>query len=394
LAAVKKKKIRILIDVGHPAHVHYFKNLAWDVLGKGGTILFTTRDKEMAIGLLQSSGFNYINFGRPFRSKAGKFWGLGWFTFRLLIVAIKFKPDLILNATQYGAIGAWLLRRPHISLEDTFNFEQVRLYLPFTSAVLTGHYPHPALGKKEILYDGYQELLYLQPDRFQADSKILNLLGISRKEKYVILRFISRNASHDYGHKGISLENKRKLVEKLSSISRVFISSESDLPADLAVYRLKIPFEKMHDVIAFASLLYGESATMASEAAMLGTPAIFIDSTSRFYTQDLENIYGLVFNYTESEADQKKAIEKAMELLTAPGLKSEWKKRRDKMFEDKIDVNAFLIWFVENYPESHKIMKMNPDYQDRFRAVRREVKKARYATEDGRTTIHGRAENH
>lgn len=33
------------------------------------------------------------------------------------------------------------------------------------------------------------------------------------------------------------------------------------------------------------------------------------------------------------------------------------------MLADKIDVTAFLVWFIENWPESFKIMKENPDYQ-------------------------------
>ena len=37
------------------------------------------------------------------------------------------------------------------------------------------------------------------------------------------------------------------------------------------------------------------------------------------------------------------------------------------MLADKIDVTAFLVWFVENYPQSFQIMKENPDYQLRFK---------------------------
>ena len=33
----------------------------------------------------------------------------------------------------------------------------------------------------------------------------------------------------------------------------------------------------------------------------------------------------------------------------------------------KIDVTQMLVWFVENYPESKRIMKENPDYQMRFK---------------------------
>ena len=42
-------------------------------------------------------------------------------------------------------------------------------------------------------------------------------------------------------------------------------------------------------------------------------------------------------------------------------------KKRQNMLNDKIDVTAFMVWFVENYPESEKTIKKNPDYQYRFK---------------------------
>jgi len=41
--------------------------------------------------------------------------------------------------------------------------------------------------------------------------------------------------------------------------------------------------------------------------------------------------------------------------------------KRNKFLETKIDATGFLIWFIENYPQSAKIMKENPDYQYRFK---------------------------
>ena len=37
------------------------------------------------------------------------------------------------------------------------------------------------------------------------------------------------------------------------------------------------------------------------------------------------------------------------------------------MLADKIDVIAFMAWFIENYPESANILKENTDYQYKFR---------------------------
>ncbi len=37
-----------------------------------------------------------------------------------------------------------------------------------------------------------------------------------------------------------------------------------------------------------------------------------------------------------------------------------------KMKAYKIDVTAFMVWFIKNYPESKTILDENPDYQYNF----------------------------
>jgi predicted glycosyltransferase len=285
----------------------------------------------------------------------------------------------------YAAQASWLLGFPHISVEDTGNMEQIRLYRPFTKAILVPDSFHLHLGKKQISYPGNHELAYLAPNRFKRidewtiydctikgkgdglDTSISHSSIVHSSIPFVLLRFVAWHASHDHGHKGISHENKREAIAAFSKFGNVYISSEGPLPDDLEPYRLKIPPEQMHDAIASASLLYGESATMASEAAVLGVPAIYLDNTGRCYTREEEERYGLVFNFTESEVDQQKSIQKGVELLSTPGILAEWQTRRQKMLSDKIDVTAFLAWFVENWPESMKIMKENPGYTERFK---------------------------
>ncbi len=359
--------MKILIDIGHPAHVHYFRNFAMTFRNNGHEVLFTCRDKEVTISLLEHYNFTYVNFGRPFKSILGKFLGLFYYTFKILIISLNFKPDMVLNASIYSAIVARLLSKPHISLEDTFNKEQVKLYLPFTSCILTGNYEHPSLGKKEISFSGYQELMYLHPNYFKPDKTVLQELGLQEDEPFVIIRFVSWNASHDIGHKGISLENKLLAVKEFSKYARVFISSESELPAGLIKYKINIPPERMHDALEFSTFLWAESFTMPAECSVLGTPSIVIHNSKSLYLEEQQDKYGLCYIYSESNVDQVKAINKGIELLNTPNLKNEWISRRNKMLSEKIDVTAFLVWFVENWPESFRIMKENPDYQYRFR---------------------------
>jgi uncharacterized protein len=354
--------MNILIDIGHPAHVHLFKHFVWGMQKKGHKVLFTTRDKEMAVYLLQCYQFAYVSFGKPFKSKHGKIWGLLKFDWLIFKTSLKFRPDIFIShGSIYAAQVAWLLGKPHIALEDTGNMEQVRLYLPFTKVVLTSTAFQKKLGKKQINYNGYHELAYLHPKYFKANADIFGLLGIDEKSKYVILRFVSWQASHDYNQAGIDLANKKRLVAELAKHVHVFISSESGLPVEFSRYQIKIPPEKIHDALAFATMFIGEGATMASECAMLGTPALYVNSITAGTLEEQEK-YGLLLGFRSP----KGFIEKAVELLGMPDLKGEFQKRKERMLSEKIDVTSFLIGFVENFPLSPKNVAESPDVHSKI----------------------------
>ena len=122
----------------------------------------------------------------------------------------------------------------------------------------------------------------------------------------------------------------------------------------------------MHDVLAYATLFFGESSTMASESAVLGTTAVYLNE-NWFGSTNEEAKYGLLHPYRESKQDQIESINKGVLLLSDPELNEKTQKNRIKFLKDKIDPTAFLVWFIENYPQSATIMKENPDYQYNFR---------------------------
>jgi predicted glycosyltransferase len=356
--------MRIIIDIGHPGHVHLFKHFAHKLIKNGHIIHFTVRDKEFEIALLKKEGFEYTNLGKHYKSKTGKVWSLFKCTVFLVFIALKRKPVVFLS---HGSIcTAWasfFLRVPNIALEDTGNSEQVNLYLPFTEAVLTSNVFHKDYGSKQIRYCGFHELAYLHPNYFKPDIKIRERLGLKSEEKLFVVRFISWNASHDNGQNGLNIFEKTELVKKLSDYGKVLISSEGELPTEFEKYRYPLDPYEMHNCLAQATLFVGEGATMASECAMIGTPAIYVNSMEAGSIDDQEK-YGLVFHFRNGEG----VIQKIMDLITDADLKNKISVAREKMLSDKIDVTAFLVWFVENWPASSKIMKENPDYQERFRS--------------------------
>lgn len=335
--------MKILIDINHPAHVHYFRNFAKRMSQAGHEVLFVSRNKEMEHALLGLYGIPYISRGKGKKGRIGKFAYLLYANLKLLQVSRKFRPDVFLNFLHpYPSQIAHLLGKPTLVFSDTEHATlHHKLTVPFATKVYTPSCYRIDLGEKHVRFNGYMELAYLHPKYFQPDPSVLKILGVREGDKYVIMRFVSWNAAHDFDHVGMSLENKRKAVKEISRLARVFISSEKELPADLEPYRISIPFDKMHDALFYSSLLFGESATMASEAAVLGTPSIFLDNDGRGYTDEQGQKYGLVHNFSESQPDQLSAIETAVSILSTAG--NPYKAARTKLLSECIDTTEYMI---------------------------------------------------
>lgn len=355
--------MNILIDIGHPAHVHYFKNFIKIMLEKGHNFLITARDKECSFDLLNKYGLPFVKRGKGGMGLLGKIFYILKADYKIFNVARNFKPDLFLSfASTYAAHVSKLYRKPHISFDDTEHSKlEIFMYAPFTDSILNPSCFQKNLGRKQIYFKGFMELCYLHPKYFAADPNIWEILGIDENEKYIILRFISWEASHDIGQGGLTCENKMELVKELSKHATIFISAERELPKELKPYKIPISPEKIHDALAYAHLYIGEGATMASESAILGTPAIYVNSLSAGTLEEQEK-YGLLNRFENYQG----LLEKANLLLKNPNLKEEYQVRRRKMLSEKIDVTTFMVWFIEHYPKSALIMKEKPSYQNLF----------------------------
>ena len=355
--------MRILVDIGHPAHVHLFKNMAHEMIKKGHEFFFTVREGEQQAVLLEKNGFNYALIGIKRKGPVRKLLGIFTFSYKIFRIALRFKPDLFLShGSMYAGYAAFLTGKKHIALEDTGNMEQLFFSKPVSDVILSPQALQVDLGKKHIKYKGFHELAYLHPRRFKPDISVLGELNVKKGEKYVILRFISWNATHDKGQSGLSFNEKKALINELLKYGKVFISGEKPLPPELAQFALRIAPERLHHALFYASMYIGEGATTASECAMLGTPAIYISTISPD-TLGQQEKYGLVSSFSNS----KGLIAKVNEFFDNPDLKNEFQHRRSKMLSENIDVTSLLIWFIENYPESKEIMKSDPSFQLSFR---------------------------
>ena len=333
------------------------------MINKGHEFFFTVREGEHQAQLLEENGFRYAIIGNKQRGKIRKLMGIFIFSYRIFRIARRFKPDLFLShGSMYAGYAALLSGKKHIALEDTGNMEQLLFSKPVSDVIISPHALQVDLGRKHIRYDGFHELAYLHPKRFKPDISVLDELKVKNGEVFVILRFVSWNATHDFGQSGLLLSQKIALIREISKYASVFISSEKPLPPELEEYALRIAPHRLHHALYYSAMYIGEGATTASECAMLGTPALYVNTISAGTLEQQEQ-YGLISCFRSFEG----LIEKAVTILKTPFMKEEILKRRNKMLDENIDVTSLLIWFVENYPESKAVMIADPQFQLSFK---------------------------
>lgn len=311
--------------------------------------MITARDKDITLHLLKAYEFQFTLISSQGKGLWGMAYELAVRNLRLCWIARRFHPDVLIGFTGVSVahVGK-LLKIPSIAFYDTeFARLSNALTYPLATLVCTPDCYDGQIGQKHIRFRGYKDLAYLHPSRFSPNPLIMKEAGIHPSSKFFIVRFVNWDAAHDVREKGLSYDNKIKFVRELSNHGQVFISSEWSLPVELSSYQLPIGIDKMHDLMAFSHLYVGESATMASECAVLGVPAIYIATTGRGYTTEQEQKYGLVFNFTDEQQD--KAFEKIQELLMQSNLREEWIRRRERMLLEKIDVTTWIVKFIEDY---------------------------------------------
>ena len=342
--------MNIFINISHPAHVHLFKNFIHIIKQRGHGIIVGARNKEFTLQLLDDYKIDYCLMTNKGNGFFGLLRELIEQQFKILKILEKNSVDLMLQMNGiFNAPVGKLLKIPTIALSDTENdIWANRISFSLTTHVFSPNcFDHKVAGtwKNQILYPGYHELAYLSPKYFEHEVK---------PEKRFLIRFVGWAAGHDIGEKGLTDEQKIKIVELLRENGDVYISSEAPLPPEIERYRYKIHPSEIHAFMAKCKMVVGESATMASEAACMGIPAIFISNTGRGYTTEQDRTYGLLKHF---RLNQWNAFLQTLLIFAQNDLFEEWQQKKIRMLKDKIEVTDWLVDLVDNYPESIKMAK-------------------------------------
>jgi hypothetical protein len=357
--------MKILVDIGHPAHVHDFKNLINELSGKHEFVV-TTKKSPILEKLLTHYGIKYIVLGAKGKSLAGKVFKQAYFTLQVCKLIKNLKIDLAMGVSVSIAQASKLCGIP------SFYFDQDDLKespltaisgTPFASHVLTPDCLSFEKTKNAIYYPGYHELAYLHPNRFLPNPNILAKYNLSENDKYYILRFVALTAHHDTHLTGLDVTQKRALLDLLLKHGKVFITMEAGMQPEFEQYRMPIAPHEMHDFLHYSQMLVCDGQTMCTEAGLLGVPSFRCNTVAGKVAvlEEEEKKYGLTYGFLPRQFDWMLA--KIEEHLMMDNVKEEWKLKRQKLLNDKIDVTAFWSWLIDAYPDSvHEAKSPNFDF--------------------------------
>lgn len=363
--------MKLVFHLGHPAHFQLFKNVILQMQAKGHTCYILIKKKDILEDLLKESGLAYVNImpESKKKSKLGFIWSMLKRDWRMFAFCVAHKPDLLVGTSIEIAHAGTLLGIPSINVEED-DAAVIPLHANFgyrfSSVVFTPRVCNNGKwAKKAVTYEGYHELAYLHPHVFTADKAKVRAY-FDPDEPYFLMRFVALTAHHDAGIKGINTEIATKLIQLLQPHGKIYITSERPLEPEFEPYRLKINPLDIHHVMAFSKMLIGDSQTMAAEAGVLGVPYVrFNDFVGRIgYLEELEQVYQLGTGVKPTDREKLYAV--VTDYLTDDHLPEKQAQRLQKMLSEKVDLTALMIWYLENYPQSSRVLREQKDFQYQF----------------------------
>lgn len=339
----------VILDIVHPAHVHFFRHMYEHLVANGIEVRVLARDKDVTHALLDGFGIPYESHGRS--GDPSRIVQLRELVGRVSVLSRMIRDsgaDLVLTRNPAGVQAARLMRRTGVFDTDDGRAAGVHFAAarPFAHVITTPTSITDDYGARHRKYNGYKALAYLHPNHFRADPAVFEDLGLAQGTPFSIVRFVDMAASHDHGETGLAADSKRRIVADLAEAGPVFVSSEGELPADIDGQPLSIPPHRMHDALAFSTCYVGDSQTMAAEAALLGVPSFQISSWSRrlAYLAELQDDFGLVESFRPERAEEARVA-----IATAIGAGGSTDRRQaslQRLYQEKADVAGWYQTLV------------------------------------------------
>lgn len=354
--------MRYLFLTNTPAHVHLYRHAVDRLADAGHEVLVLGRDYGCTAALLSFFDLPHEIYGVCETTKFSLLRELPAHFWRLGRTARRYDPDLVFGVGAYAAVAGTAARAPVVLITDSepVAVDQTVSRL-LADAILTPYTFQKDLGRKHFQFRGFKETAYLHPEVFEADEGVRETLGLGPDERFAIVRLNAFGSHHDVSHGGFTAAQRRRLVDSLAETATVFVSDEGD-SFDYAGVDAE-PFDAhpgyLHDALAESALLVTDTQTMATEAALLGTPVV--RSNTFVGEEDMGNFLelaqrGLVYN-TDSFED---VLDTATTYLADESVQREWERKRDAYVADLDDLTDIIVDVAENRGRVEPVGTLQP----------------------------------
>lgn len=348
--------MKYFFDLNHPADFHFFKNLFAYLEEQGYSYRVMARNKECLHELLRAEGIPFISRGKGSHFLLGKYFYAAYILLLSFTQLIIYRPGLTLSlSSPYLITVSKFLHIPTLTYDDTDFNPRLLPHIRRADYIFSpANYPH-TFHENHFHIHTYKELAYLTPPE-------------SGEEKLGDAVFFRLTRTDSVHHSSDTRMDPSRILKEINLISKEhtsYLSSETGIAEDISseiIYPDKV---NIHQDMKNCRVFWGNSATMATEAVILGLPSIFIGNEKFAYLRELEES-GLLYCFRPDQLES--SFKKLNELLQNPYPGKLLYEARIKLFEEKINIKGLIIWFIENLPDSARELKENEDIQSRFRA--------------------------
>ncbi len=334
--------MKVLIDIVHPAHVHFFKFIIRDLKKNHHQVIITSRKKIITEKLLEEENIPYISLG-DYKNNLDKIIKTIPIIIKLITILKHFKfgkKDYIMGISPvHASIASKFVKSTCIGFTDTdFAPEQFYICSFFSNFIFTPMwFPLKVYGAKHVKYRGCQEYTYLNTKYFKPNVEIIRKYGLNA-DKYIVVRLIDWDATHDIGKRGIP--DIDKFLTILSEKYEILLTSEFPISDKWKkkLYRGKLG--DFHNFLFFSAGYIGEAFTTAQEALILGRPSVVINPIKCLLFEHFNSIKALC-RKTSNFLEGIKILDNLLDLVEEK--KEEMVSNYCKNF---VDLNQFILKFI------------------------------------------------
>ncbi len=332
--------MKVLIDILHPSHVNFFKNLAVMLEEQGVDVVVSALNRGDVPAIIKKEFDNRPIFvvGRHLGTVRSILIEANLLRFiSMMRLVLRERPDVGLSVGSFvSGLCLKLFGRKNYQIDDdperfwNVLFERLtatRLYFP----------PHVNTSYRNVVnFNCLKEWAYLSPAYFKPNQEVLKQYGV-RQDEYFLVREVSTG----------TLNYMRQEEGVVGSVSSGF---PRDWPVLLSLEEksaatqypdhwqlLQEPVEDIHSLMYYSRAVVSSGDSMAREGAMLGVPSVYCGSRQMKANQLLIQ-RGLL-----SHLDTTETVELVNRLAREKPDRQENERIRQALLHDWDDINEIIL---------------------------------------------------